>query len=297
MVCIKLVHKLGMSCIVDAHRILVLLPRRYYSQDLTMAYPEISPIALSLGPLNIHWYGLMYLLGFAFVWLLGRLRCSRFGWEKSQLEDLLFYGALGVIIGGRLGYALFYDLPDLVANPVNVLKIWQGGMSFHGGLLGVLVAFWWFGRKTNKTFFEISDFIAPLVPIGLMLGRIGNFINGELWGRVSDVPWAMVFPSGGTLARHPSQLYQAALEGLLLFIILWWYSSKPRPRAAVSGLFLLGYGFFRFLVEFVRVPDPQYGYLAFDWLTMGQILCLPMIVLGAALMAWAYRHKTSQITR
>jgi phosphatidylglycerol:prolipoprotein diacylglycerol transferase len=256
-----------------------------------MTYPQIDPIAISIGPLAIHWYGLMYLFGFAFVWLLGRYRAPRFNWQTSELEDLLFYGAIGVILGGRLGYALFYDLPTIIAHPLNLVKIWQGGMSFHGGLIGVLIAFWYFGRKTGKSFFEISDFIAPLVPIGLMLGRIGNFINGELWGKVSDVPWAMVFPSGGPLPRHPSQLYQAALEGLLLFIILWLYSAKPRPRAAVSGLFLLGYGAFRFIVEFVRVPDPQYGYLAFGWLTMGQILCLPMIIGGALLMLWAYKRS------
>ncbi len=255
-----------------------------------MNYPQIDPVALSLGPLSIHWYGLMYLLAFAFVWLLGRFRANRSDWQANQLDDLLFYGAIGVIIGGRLGYALFYDLPASLANPFSLLKIWQGGMSFHGGLLGVLVAFWYFGRKTGKRFFEVSDFIAPLVPIGLMLGRIGNFINGELWGRVSDVPWAMVFPGAGPLPRHPSQLYQAALEGLLLFIILWFYSAKSRPRAAVSGLFLLGYGVFRFIVEFVRVPDPQYGYLAFGWLTMGQVLCLPMILGGIAMMIWAYRR-------
>lgn len=255
-----------------------------------MTYPQIDPVALSLGPLSIHWYGLMYLLAFAFVWLLGRFRANRSDWQANQFDDLLFYGAIGVIIGGRLGYALFYDLSASLANPLSLLKIWQGGMSFHGGLLGVLVAFWYFGRKTGKGFFEVSDFIAPLVPIGLMLGRIGNFINGELWGRVSDVPWAMVFPGAGPLPRHPSQLYQAALEGLLLFIILWFYSAKPRPRAAVSGLFLLGYGVFRFIVEFVRVPDPQYGYLAFGWLTMGQILCLPMILGGIAIMVWAYRR-------
>lgn len=256
-----------------------------------MNYPQIDPVALSLGPLAIHWYGLMYLLGFAFVWLLGRYRAQRVGWQTNQLEDLLFYGAIGVILGGRLGYAFFYDLPANLDNPFNLLKIWQGGMSFHGGLLGVLAAFWYFGRKTGKSFFEISDFIAPMVPIGLMLGRIGNFINGELWGRVSDVPWAMVFPGAGSLPRHPSQLYQAALEGLLLFLILWFFSAKPRPRAAVSGLFLLGYGVFRFIVEFVRIPDPQYGYLAFDWLTMGQVLCLPMIIGGLMMMIWAYKRE------
>ena len=254
-----------------------------------MTYPQIDPIALSIGPLHVHWYRLMYLFGFLFVWLLGLYRVNKTDWTRQQLEDLLFYGAVGVIIGGRVGYAIFYDFQANLENPLNIFKIWQGGMSFHGGLLGVLAAFAWFGKKTGKSFFEISDFIAPMVPIGLMFGRIGNFINGELWGKVTDVPWAMVFPGAGPLPRHPSQLYEAALEGVLLFIILWWFSSKPRPKAAVSGLFLLGYGFFRFLVEFVRIPDAQYGYLAFDWLTMGQILCLPMIVFGIILMIVSYK--------
>ena len=254
-----------------------------------MNYPQIDPIALSIGPLHIHWYGLMYLFGFLFVWLLGLYRVNKTDWTRQQLEDLLFYGAVGVIIGGRVGYAIFYDFQANLENPLNIFKIWQGGMSFHGGLLGVLAAFAWFGKKTGKSFFDISDFIAPMVPIGLMFGRIGNFINGELWGKVTDVPWAMVFPGAGPLPRHPSQLYEAALEGVLLFIILWWFSSKPRPKAAVSGLFLLGYGFFRFLVEFVRIPDAQYGYLAFDWLTMGQILCLPMIIFGIILMIVSYK--------
>jgi phosphatidylglycerol:prolipoprotein diacylglycerol transferase len=254
-----------------------------------MQYPQIDPVALSLGPLNIHWYGLMYLLGFVFVWVLGRYRSASHGWSHAQIEDLLFYGALGVVLGGRLGYILFYDLPANLSDPTNIIRIWEGGMSFHGGLIGVLVAFWYFAKKTQKSFFEVSDFIAPMVPIGLFLGRIGNFINGELWGRVSDVPWAMVFPSGGPEPRHPSQLYEAALEGVLLFILLWWYSSKPRQRGLVSGLFLMGYGAFRFIVEFYRVPDAQYGYLAFDWLTMGQILCLPMLIMGAAIATWSVK--------
>jgi len=256
-----------------------------------MIYPNIDPVALSLGPLQIHWYGLMYLLGFVGVWALGRLRAERYGWTAEQVEDLLFYGALGVIVGGRLGYTLFYDLPNNLAHPANVLKIWQGGMSFHGGLLGVLIAFWFFARKTGKSYASISDFIAPMVPVGLLTGRIGNFINGELWGKVSDVPWAMVFPNGGPLPRHPSMLYEAALEGVLLFIILWWYSAKPRPAGAISGLFLLAYGVFRFIVEFVRTPDQQYGYLAFDWLTMGQVLSLPMILLGLFIMFTSYKKS------
>lgn len=253
-----------------------------------MNYPQINPVAIDFGAIQIYWYGLMYLFGFVAAWLLARARATTHGFEKSQVEDLLFYGALGVIIGGRLGYAIFYDLAANLDNPINMLKVWQGGMSFHGGLIGVLVAMWLFTRKSGKSFFEITDFIAPLVPLGLFFGRIGNFINAELWGKVSDIPWAMVFPGGGPLPRHPSQLYQALLEGLLLFVLLWWFSAKPRPRAAVSGLFLLGYGVFRFIVEFVRMPDPQYGYLAFNWLTMGQILCLPMIIAGAIMMVWAY---------
>jgi phosphatidylglycerol:prolipoprotein diacylglycerol transferase len=255
---------------------------------LSMTYPNIDPVALSLGPLQVHWYGLMYLFGFAGAWWLGRVRAKQSGWTVSQVEDLLFYGALGVILGGRIGYALFYDLANNIDNPLNILKVWQGGMSFHGGLLGVLIAFWLFARKTQKTYFEVSDFIAPMVPIGLFFGRLGNFINGELWGKVTDVPWAMVFPNAGNLARHPSQLYEATLEGFVLFIILWVYSNKKRPAGMVSGLFLIGYGVFRFLIEFVRIPDGQLGYLALNWLTMGQILSLPMIVLGVVIMWRAY---------
>jgi phosphatidylglycerol:prolipoprotein diacylglycerol transferase len=255
-----------------------------------MNYPHIDPVALSLGPLSIHWYGLMYLLGFVFAWLLGRYRASAHGWTTAEVEDLLFYGALGVVLGGRLGYILFYDLPTNLAHPSNIIRIWEGGMSFHGGLLGVLIAFWWFARKQKRTFFEVSDFIAPMVPIGLFFGRIGNFINGELWGRVSDVPWAMAFPTGGPLPRHPSQLYEALLEGLILFILLWILSAKPRKKGLISGVFMLGYGVFRFVIEFVRVPDPQYGYIAFDWLTMGQILCLPMVLVGVVIILWSIKQ-------
>ena len=254
-----------------------------------MIYPTIDPVALSLGPIQIHWYGLMYLLGFSGAWWLGRLRAERFGWTAVEVEDLLFYGAIGVIVGGRLGYSLFYDLPALIDNPLNLFKIWQGGMSFHGGLLGVVIAFGFFARATGKSYFSISDFIVPMVPVGLFFGRIGNFINGELWGKVSDVPWAMIFPNGGPLARHPSQLYEAMLEGVLLFVILWIYSAKPKPPGAVSGLFLLGYGFFRFMVEFVRIPDQQYGYLLLEWITMGQILSLPMIVMGLFIILRAFQ--------
>lgn len=255
-----------------------------------MLYPQIDPVAVSLGPIQVHWYGLMYLFGFVAAWWLGKKRSTRFGWTAIQVEDMLFYGAIGVIIGGRLGYALFYDLANNLEHPLNILKVWQGGMSFHGGLIGVLVAFWWFSRRTGKSYFEISDFIAPLVPLGLFFGRIGNFINGELWGKVSEVPWAMVFPTGGPLARHPSQLYEAGLEGIALFVILWLFSNKARPVGAISGLFLLGYSIFRFLIEFVRIPDQQYGYFLAEWLTMGQILSLPMMLAGLIIMVLAYRR-------
>jgi len=257
-------------------------------------FPNINPIALQIGPLKIHWYGLMYVIGFLAAWLLGIWRAARpgSGWTKEQVGDIIFYCALGVIIGGRVGYMLFYAWPELLQNPLNLFKIWQGGMSFHGGLLGVIVSMWWFGKRRQKTFFEVSDFIAPLVPIGLAAGRMGNFINGELWGRVTDVPWGMVFPHAGSAPRHPSQLYEFFLEGVVLFILLWWFSAKPKPRMAVSGLFLLGYGAFRFVVEFFRQPDIQIGFVAFGWMTKGQLLCIPMIILGLAFLILAYRHNT-----
>lgn len=260
-----------------------------------IAYPEISPIALQVGPLKIHWYGVMYLLGFGMGWWLGRLRAKdpKRGWKPAEMDDVLFFLALGVVVGGRLGYVLFYDFSHFLRSPLSLFMVWQGGMSFHGGLLGVLIALWWYGRRHGRSFFEVTDYIAPLVPLGLAAGRIGNFINGELWGKATDLPWAMVFPnpSAGGVPRHPSQLYQAFLEGIVLFIILWWFSKKPRPTMAVSGLFLLGYGVFRFLVEFVRVPDQQIGYLAFGWVTMGQALTVPMILFGAVLLGWAYKKE------
>lgn len=257
-----------------------------------LQHPQIDPVAIAIGPLKIHWYGLTYLVGFAAGWWLGRLR-SRKPWSpvtEEQVGDLLFYLALGVILGGRFGYLVFYNFDAFLADPWWLLRVWEGGMSFHGGLLGVMLAMWWYGRKIGVGFWRTIDFVAPLVPVGLGAGRIGNFINGELWGKPTDLPWGMVFPQApDALARHPSQLYQFALEGVLFFIILWWFSSRPRPRMAVSGLFLVCYGAFRFTVEWVRQPDAQLGYLAFDWLTMGQALSLPMIIAGLALMIIAYR--------
>ncbi|MCP4041833.1 MAG: prolipoprotein diacylglyceryl transferase, partial [Gammaproteobacteria bacterium] len=241
-----------------------------------LPYPTIDPVLFRIGPVAVHWYGVMYLLGFAAGWWLGRVRARAPGseWRVQDIDDLLFYSALGIVMGGRLGYILFYGLPQYLDAPLEALKIWRGGMSFHGGFLGVLVAMWLYGRKIDRSFFQVMDFIAPLIPLGLMAGRIGNFINGELWGRLTDLPWGMVPPDPywGGVARHPSQLYQALLEGLVLFVILWWFSRRPRPVMAVSGMFLIWYGIFRFAVEFVRVPDAHLGYLAFGWLTMGQIL-------------------------
>ena len=251
-----------------------------------MNLPHIDPVALSIGSLQLRWYGLMYLAGFGLGWFLGRWRASRpgSGWTAADVDDLLTCVMIGIILGGMIGYVLFYDLPVYVQDPMEILRIWNGGMSFHGGLLGVLGAFWYFARTRGRTFLEVSDFIAPLVPQGLFFGRLGNFINGELWGKVSDVPWAMVFPSGGPYPRHPSQLYEALLEGLLLFFMVWFFSAKQRKPGAVSGLFALGYAIFRFAVEFVRVPDVQLGYLAFGWLTMGQLLCLPLMIAGVWLL-------------
>lgn len=258
-----------------------------------LTYPHIDPIALSLGPLKVHWYGLMYAIGFVGAWLLALYRARRLnsGWTEEQVSDLIFYTALGVIIGGRVGYMLFYDFHTLINNPLTLFKIWQGGMAFHGGLLGVVVAVWLLTRKFKKSFATIADFVAPLVPIGLGAGRIGNFINGELWGRVTDVPWAMVFPNAGSVTRHPSQIYEFLLEGVVLFTVLLIYSNKPKPRLAVSGLFLVLYGIFRIIVEFFRMPDAPIGYIAFGWLTEGQLLSVPMIIGGVIMVIYAYRKN------
>jgi phosphatidylglycerol:prolipoprotein diacylglycerol transferase len=255
-------------------------------------YPEIDPVAVSLGPLKIRWYGLMYLIGFAIAWFLARHRAKRpeFGWRIEWVDDLIFYLALGLILGGRIGYILFYNFAEWVADPLMIVRIWEGGMSFHGGMLGVILAAWLYGRKLGKPFFEMTDFIAPLAPLGLFFGRIGNFINGELWGKPTDVPWAFVVDG---VPRHASQLYEGILEGLVLFAILWLYSARRPPTMAVSGAFLVGYGIFRFAVEFVRVPDDHLGYLALGWLTMGQILSTPMILFGLLLLALAYRRAAA----
>ncbi|BBE52075.1 Prolipoprotein diacylglyceryl transferase [Ferriphaselus amnicola] len=257
-----------------------------------LTYPKIDPVALQLGPLAVHWYGLMYLTGFAcFLWL-GRKRLrtlNRPGWDEKFLDDLMFFGVLGVILGGRLGEVLFYNPGYYFSHPAKILAVWEGGMSFHGGFLGVLVAMAWFARSRKVQWLPLMDFVAPLVPLGLGAGRIGNFINGELWGRPTDVPWAMVFPTADTLPRHPSQLYEFALEGLALFSLLWIFSSKPRPVGAVSGLFLIGYGSFRFLAEFTRNPDDGIFGLMSLGISMGQWLSLPMVLVGIAMMRWSRR--------
>lgn len=255
-----------------------------------LSYPNIDPVAIDIGPLAIHWYGIMYLIGFIAAWYLLRYRLRKFqlNWSYDKLADLIFYGALGVILGGRIGYVLFYNLPFYINHPLAIIRVWDGGMSFHGGMVGVIIALLVWCWRYQVAFFDATDFLAPVVPIGLGAGRIGNFINGELWGRITDVPWAMVFPRAGPMPRHPSQIYEFLLEGVLLFIILWFYSKHRPPRMAVSGAFLLGYGCFRLFCEFFRQPDPQLGFIAWGWLTMGQLLTIPMIILGGILLLVAY---------
>ncbi|MCA3174515.1 MAG: prolipoprotein diacylglyceryl transferase [Burkholderiales bacterium] len=259
-------------------------------------HPQFDPIALQLGPLAIRWYGLMYLLAFVlFVvlarWQLRRPHIQAQGWSVKDIDDMLFWGVIGVVLGGRLGYVVFYKADYYLQHPLEALMIWHGGMSFHGGLLGVVVALGLWARSRGLGFIRTMDFIAPCVPTGLAAGRMGNFINGELWGRVTDVPWAMVFPQAGdSLPRHPSQLYQFALEGLALFFFLWWFARQPRAAGMVSAAFLVGYGVCRFIAEFGRQPDAFLGLLAFN-LSMGQWLSLPMIAGGAVLALWAKRQS------
>jgi len=256
-------------------------------------YPHIDPIIFSIGPISLRWYGAMYLIGFIFaIWLCTK-RGAQKGWTKDQVSDLFFSGFLGVILGGRIGYVLFYNFDYFLADPLYIFKIWTGGMSFHGGLLGVIVAILWYGRKNKRRFFAMMDFIAPVVPFGLGAGRLGNFINGELWGRVTDVPWAMIFPNGGPEPRHPSQLYEFGLEGVLLFVILNLFIRKVRPEGSVSGVFLLCYGAFRFIIEFFREPDIQLG--LFDGVSMGQILSTPMILVGLGLIIWSYKRQLPHV--
>jgi phosphatidylglycerol:prolipoprotein diacylglycerol transferase len=280
-----------------------------------IAYPDINPIALRLGPIKVHWYGIMYLLGFATAWGLARWRAARPGstWKPVDIDDLVFFGMVGGILGGRIGYVLVYGLSFWTAqNPWYPFQIWDGGMSIHGGFIGGIIALVIFARRRGRSIADVFDFTVPLPAPGLFFGRIGNFINGELWGKPTTLPWGFIVdprhlhPSQASNALsecarfgitpcvlhvQPSQLYEGFLEGIVLFIVMWWFTSKSRPRLAPSGLFLVLYGTFRFLVEFVRVPDPQIGYLAWGWLTMGQALSLPMIFIGGALLTYAYSAR------
>jgi len=255
-----------------------------------LQHPEIDPIAFEIGPLAVRWYGLMYLVGFAGGWWLGMRRVAQglAPVTRKQVEDIVFPIVLGVILGGRLGYVAFYKPAYYLSQPLEILAIWHGGMSFHGGLLGVMLAMWIAARYYKIDYLRMMDFVAPLVAVGIAAGRMGNFINGELWGRVTDLPWGMVFRGAGEAPRHPSQLYQFALEGVLLFALLWWFSSKPRPKGQVSALFLVGYGVLRFIAEFFREPDAFIGFLALG-LTLGQWFCVAMFAGGLWLFAWSRR--------
>lgn len=254
-----------------------------------LTYPEIDPVALAIGPVRIHWYGLMYVVGFVAAWWLARMRSKAPGstWKTIDVDDLIFFAALGVIVGGRMGWVLFYGFDAFLENPLTLFRIWEGGMSFHGGLLGVMGAVALFAWRRKRNVADVFDFTAPLPAVGLFSGRIGNFINGELWGKNTDLPWGMLVNGE---VRHPSQLYEAALEGLVLFAIMWWFTSRPRARLAPAGLFLSLYAIFRILVEFVRVPDEHLDYLAFGWLTMGQLLSLPMLALGIGMLIWSWKR-------
>lgn len=276
-----------------------------------MHYPSIDPIIFSFGPIAIRWYGLAYLAAFFTAWWLGMRRAPMAGWTQQQVSDLVFYGAVGAVLGGRTGYVLFYGFDQFLADPLWLFRIWDGGMSFHGGLLGALVAVWWYGRAIGKGFLEVGDFAAPLVPLGLGFGRLGNFANTELPGRITDSAFGLIYPCDAEavrridplcigqwedFARHPSPLYQAAAEGFVLFAIVWLFTMRPRPMGSASGVFLLGYGCMRFLTEFARLPDAHLGFIAFDWLTMGQLLSLPMVAFGIVLVWWSYAHSSRPAT-
>jgi phosphatidylglycerol:prolipoprotein diacylglycerol transferase len=262
-----------------------------------MHYPAIDPILISIGPLAVRWYGLAYLAAFAMCWWLGTLRARRpgSGWTGQEVSDVVFYGAVGAVLGGRVGYVLFYGFDQFLRDPVWLVRIWDGGMSFHGGLIGTLLALWWFGRRTSRTFFQVGDFVAPLIPLGLGFGRLGNFANTELPGRATESVFGLIYPCQAdairvlnplctgqweSFARHPSPLYQAFAEGLVLFVLVWWVSMRPKPVGVVSGTFLAGYGLMRFITEFFRQPDNHLGFIAFEWLTMGQLLSIPMFIVG-----------------
>jgi len=264
-------------------------------------YPDIDPIIIAFGPLAVRWYGLAYLAAFALCWWLGNRRAAQGWrrWDRQEVSDVVFFGAVGAVLGGRIGYTLFYGFEQLARDPLFILRIWEGGMSFHGGLIGAVLGLWWFGRHTRRSFLQVADFVAPLVPLGLGLGRLGNFANAELPGRMTESAFGIVYPCAAeairqinplcvgeweTFARHPSPLYQAFAEGLLLFVVVWWFSARPRPLGAVSGMFLAGYGVLRCVTEFFRTPDAHLGFVALDWLTMGQLLSIPMIIVGILLL-------------
>jgi len=260
-----------------------------------MQFPNIDPVAISLGPVQIHWYGLMYMVGFIAAWWLIRrwaLKANS-GWTLQQVDDLIFYCALGVVLGGRFGYIFFYNFDTFLQDPLMILRVWEGGMSFHGGILGVAAAMYLFARQTGHAFLEVADRVAVVTPIGLGAGRIGNFINSELWGRTTDVPWGVVFPNGGALPRHPSQLYEFALEGVVLFVCLALYSRFKPPVGALAATLVLLYGAFRFIVEFFRMPDQHLGFVAFGWMTKGQLLSLPMVGIGLLVLMWVYQRNRS----
>lgn len=256
-------------------------------------HPEFDPIAFAIGPVSVHWYGLMYLFAFTAGGLLAAYRASlpNSGWKVDEISDFVFYAALGVILGGRLGYTLFYNFAYYIQHPIEIFYVWTGGMSFHGGLLGVIIALLFYAKQTQRPFLEVTDFIAPFCGIGIAAVRFANFVNQELWGRVTDLPIGTVFPAAGPLPRHPSQLYEMLLEGIILFAILWLYTRQKRPLGRPSGLFLIIYGVSRFAIEFVREPDAHLGAVAFGWMTMGQILTIPMILLGSLLFLISQKHQ------